>query len=125
MRCSFSLMFVVALLSVGCESDKATSPTTATAKFEEAQAKQTKLLVETFAHNAYPQWVVNHDQLCPKSIQELAPFINKKTVDPAGAALVMLCDDDAPDEAKGFGVFSVGADGIAKTADDITSWKPL
>ena len=121
----YAAFIVFLLLTSACsEGDKTSAPTTLEA-WSEARAESTKLLVDNFAHNAYAQWALDADQRCPESLEALSKYLDKKPVDPAGAPLVMVCGDDAPPEANGFGVLSVGADGKRGTDDDIASWKPL
>ena len=82
-------------------------------------------MVDEYASKAYPLWSRdNMGKQCPDSLQDLAKYTNKEDPkDPWGNELVMLCGENAPAEAKGFGVLSMGADGKRDTADDIKSWE--
>jgi len=92
--------------------------------FKSSQVKTTKLLVDKYAHQAYAEWSVNSDEQCPDSLEPLAKLLSRdNTKDPYGKPLVMLCGENAPEEANGFGVLSVGKDGKQGTPDDIASWK--
>lgn len=116
-----SILLAIALAPIGCDSggDKAK----AAGGDLSAKDQTAALLVKEYAGMAFPLWAREHvDAKCPSGIGELAELTGSKPVDPWGNDLVMLCGENAPAEAKGFGVLSTGADGKQDTADDIKSW---
>ena len=115
-------VLAVALSFVACKNEggKEHQPADTSARDE-----LTAVMVKEYATTAFPLWA--RDQVakqCPDSIQDLARYTGKEDPkDPWGNELVMLCGENAPAEAKGFGVLSMGADGKRDTADDIKSWE--
>lgn len=70
------------------------------------------------AYEAYPSWRRAHpDQTCPRTIDELLPWMNLKTlVDPWGSRYVLACTDFE------ILIASPGPDGALHSADDIWSY---
>jgi hypothetical protein len=62
---------------------------------------------------------------CPGTVTDLIPRWGGPETDPWGNEYVFLCGDDAPEEAKGFGVVSKGPDGQLGGSDDLRSWELL
>ena len=104
---------VIALL-IACDSRPA-----------EDRKQLARLLVQKYAHEAYPQWASTHvSKLCPDKLDDLNEYMNvKKAVDPWGSELVMFCGEAVPPGAKGFAVLSLGPDKTQGTDDDVKSWQ--
>lgn len=94
--------------------------------FGESKVKTTRLMVQKLAYEAYPRWQMDNQKSCPGDLSELAKYTNnEETKDAWGNPLKMLCGDDAPSEAHGFGIVSLGADGKEGgegESADIKSW---
>ena len=104
---------LAALVTVGCNQPN---------ELDRARAETTKVLVNKFAFEAYPMWQIQHRDACPTGLDDLEKLVDKKAIDAYHQPLVMLCGDDAPKGAEGFGVLSLGPDGERGTDDDIVSW---
>ena len=74
-----------------------------------------QLTVKKYAYEAFPQWMADHpDRRCVKSLRELGRYMSEgDRVDPWGHKYAFTCERGA------FYVASLGADGIAGTADDL------
>lgn len=66
-------------------------------------------------------YLVDEDR-CPSSLDELlaARYVSRAPIDPWGRPYRFRCD--ATDEASSPAVWSAGADGVDRTADDVQSW---
>ena len=94
--------------------------------FRGSKESATKVLVDKFAQQGYVQWEMNSDEACPGSLDEVAKYVGKKEAkDPYNKQMSMVCGDDAPEEANGFGVVSGGPDKKLNTKDDIRSWETM
>lgn len=94
--------------------------------FRGSKESATKVLVDKYANQGYVQWEMNSDSACPGSLDEVAKYVGKKTAkDPYNKPMSMVCGDDAPEEANGFGVISGGPDKKLNTKDDIRSWEAM
>ena len=92
--------------------------------FKDAKKETAGIMAVQFAFQGYTQWSMNNDEECPSSLKELTRYMNKKdTKDPWDGEFVMLCGDQAPEAANGFGVLSKGPDGKQGSPDDIKSWE--
>ncbi len=84
------------------------------------QADLVTLLLHAYVEEAYPRWKADHPKdKCPASLADVATYFGEDvgapiTSDPWGHELVMKCSD------AGFTVKSVGPDGTADTADDVS-----
>ena len=88
------------------------------------QAELARATAKKYAFEAYPQWAVSHAASpCPERITDLLEYVaDKEAVDPWNQPYEMRCGDALPAGAKGIGIFSIGPDGKAGTADDVSSW---
>lgn len=94
--------------------------------FRGSKDSATKVLVDKFAFQGYVQWEMNSDEACPASLDEVAKYVGKKDAkDPYNKPMSMVCGEDAPPEANGFGVISGGPDKKLNTPDDIRSWEDM
>ena len=94
------------------------------AKWRDAQVRTTRLVVQEYAHGAYPQWALSTGQECPDSLEQLRAYANSDPRDSWGSALDKECVGSTalpPDQM--FGVLSIGRDKQRDTSDDILSWK--
>jgi general secretion pathway protein G len=92
-----------------------------------AKVRITKLAVDQYAYQTYPQWsLANPAAECPSGVLELATFAGKPesdTRDPWNTPYRMFCGADRPTEVShGIGVASRGGDRVEHTEDDIHSW---
>lgn len=94
--------------------------------FRGGKESATKILVDKFANQGYVQWQIKTGENCPGSLDEVAKYAGKKdSKDPYKTEMKMVCGDDAPAEANGFGVVSAGPDGEMGNEDDIYSWETM
>ncbi|HEY1553446.1 MAG TPA: prepilin-type N-terminal cleavage/methylation domain-containing protein [Kofleriaceae bacterium] len=92
--------------------------------FGESKVDIARLTVQKFVNEAYPMWTRNASDQCPKSLEDLSPYMDKKdTKDPWGNQYKMYCGQNLPAGAKGIAVSSPGEDGKDGTPDDIKSWE--
>jgi len=92
--------------------------------FAESKEDIARLTVQKFVNEAYPMWQRNASDPCPKSLEDLSPYMDKKdTKDPWNNPYKMYCGQNLPPGAKGIAVSSSGADGKDGTEDDIKSWQ--
>ena len=92
--------------------------------FGESKNDIAKLTVQKFVNEAYPMWSRNASDPCPKGLEDLSPYMDKKdTKDPWGNPYKMFCGQNLPAGAKGIAVSSAGEDGKDGTPDDIKSWE--
>jgi prepilin-type N-terminal cleavage/methylation domain-containing protein len=89
--------------------------------FREARIRTANMMAQDYV-SAYTQWVMNNDDTCPNSLEELRRYRNRKDDrDPWGSTFEMRCGDNAPEGVE-FGVLSPGPDKKTGTDDDIRSW---
>lgn len=107
-----TLIALVALAVVGCKKSR-------TEEMFESRAGDARLIVQKFANEAFPQWArANPNEKCPKSIEDLTPYMDSKSGrDPWGNWIQLECNDGK------VRVHSFGEDGKDGTSDDIKSWK--
>ncbi len=95
----------------------------------QAEATSSKLdlsrvRVASLAHELFPRWALEHPgRACPRSVHEMLRTVDRcedDAIDPWGYRYEVLCVRSAPQPL--VGVYSVGEDGLAGTADDIKSW---
>jgi prepilin-type N-terminal cleavage/methylation domain-containing protein len=92
--------------------------------FAESKEDVARLTVQKFVNEAYPMWSRNASDPCPKGLEELSPYMDKKdTIDPWRNPYKLFCGQTLPPGAKGIAVSSAGADGKFDTDDDIKSWQ--
>jgi general secretion pathway protein G len=74
---------------------------------------------------AYERWSLDHQDPCPASVADLGKYVGKtfEAKDPWGSEYTMVCGDQSPPEAGGFGVLSPGPDRRAGSDDDVKSWE--
>jgi general secretion pathway protein G len=90
--------------------------------FREAKDKTAWMMTKEYV-TAYAKWQVDNDEQCPDQLDDLTKYMNKKDIDdPWGHPFAMICGDQAPEQASGFGVTSMGPDGKPGSKDDIHSW---
>lgn len=89
-----------------------------------AKARNAHTIAVQFA-TAYARWSIDHEAACPGSINELVKYMNNKddAKDPWGNDFIMMCGEQAPPAAEGFGILSKGKDGKQGTDDDVKSWE--
>jgi type II secretory pathway pseudopilin PulG len=94
------------------------------AAFGSSKIKTTKIKLNQYANEAYPQWSANHpDKQCPEKLSDLNEAMNSKdTNDSWGHPIKMFCGTNMPAGVKGLGVTSMGEDGKEGTEDDLKSW---
>ena len=90
-----------------------------------AMVDKTRLLVKRLAFEAFPMWAMAHpDKNCPDTVADLLEYVDdREAVDAWKRPLKMFCGATLPPGVNGFGVRSVGPDGVDATADDLTSWQ--
>lgn len=94
--------------------------------FRGSKESAAKVLVDKVANEGFIKWEMNSDEACPSSLDEIAKHIGKKEAkDPYNKPMKMVCGDEAPEEANGFGVISAGPDKKMDTKDDIKSWESM
>lgn len=78
-------------------------------------------MVFRYAHEAFGAWATAHlDATCPASLRELHPYLERvDSIDPWGHAYRFACLDG------GITVWSLGADGVEDTDDDLRSLPSL
>jgi hypothetical protein len=77
--------------------------------------------VKKYVYEAYPQWAVHKLVACPRSLQELDPFMNNaQPRDPWGHRYRMYCNRSDPKSVR-LVVVSDGEDGESHTDDDMSS----
>jgi hypothetical protein len=94
--------------------------------FGESKVDVTKVTVQKFANEAFPQWARSHEgKGCPDKIEELSEYMDKKdTKDPWGGDYKMLCPPNLPAGVRtGIAIMSAGEDKKEGTPDDIKSWE--
>lgn len=93
------------------------------------KTKIAKLVVDSFALNDIPRWMMGHvNKACPDSLLDVAQFVGKAkpdTLDPWGTPYELFCGkENLPPGATGsFAVMSYGPDKKMGTEDDIKSWE--
>jgi hypothetical protein len=120
-----SILMMAGLGLCACGKDKGAGGSSGSAaSYQQAKVDIAKVAVQKFAAEAYPQWSAQHaGTACPGTLQELAQYMNTDSLaDPWGNPYAMMCGDQAPADAHGFGVISYGPDGKSGGGDDITSW---
>lgn len=94
--------------------------------FRGGKESATKILVDKFAGQGYVQWQLQSGENCPNSLDDVAKYVGKKDAkDPYKTPMQMVCGEDAPEDANGFGVVSAGPDKKHGTSDDIKSWETM
>lgn len=94
--------------------------------FRGSKESAAKVLVDKFANQGFIKWEMNSDEACPASLDEIAKHVGKKNAkDPYNKPMAMVCGDEAPEDANGFGVISAGPDKKMNTKDDIKSWETM
>jgi Type II secretion system (T2SS), protein G len=117
-RRTVGFLAVATLLGLGgCKTDDGS-----------AKARVARIEVRKYAFEAYPQWSArNMGSKCPSSLADLGEYMSSSDGnDPWGHPYVMVCGENAPADARRFGVISYGADGKpgGTGADaDIASWE--
>jgi general secretion pathway protein G len=91
---------------------------------DEAKVRTAYTIAGQFA-TAHARWTLDHAEPCPGNISELVKYVNTRedAKDPWGNDFIMLCGENAPEGADGFGIMSKGKDGKEGTADDVKSWE--
>ncbi len=85
--------------------------------FCDTKADVAKMTVRDYAYKAYPEWAAEHPGECPRTVADLAPWLDKHDDrDPWGNRYLAVC---APRGLRV--VISAGMDGTFGTADDIRS----
>jgi general secretion pathway protein G len=95
------------------------------AAFGSSKIKTTKIKLQQYANEAYPQWSANHpDKACPEKLSDLNENMNSKDInDSWGRPIKLLCGANMPAGVKGLGVVSGGEDLKDGTEDDLKSWE--
>src|SRR5215510_598529 len=74
--------------------------------FGDARKRTTRIKLEQYVNEAFPQWASNHpDKACPDKLEDLNEYMNSKDIkDGWGHPLKMLCGQGMPPGVKGLGV---------------------
>ena len=86
-----------------------------------SRGETTKILVQKYAHEAYPSWAAASHKSCPEKLSDLHEYMNKSSSDDSwGRPLQFSCTMQG---VRGLAVWSHGEDGAPDTKDDIKSWQ--